>query len=175
MQSKEHHKQPYNGQRHDTLPTAAHQALLDQTVHQSSEQGWWLFHTFPGLTREKLKAGIFDGPQIRKLIRDAEYEHSMNEVELEASKAFVLVIINFLGNNKARNYAELVINTLTAFRNLGCNMNIKMHYLFSHMGRFPDNRGSMNDEQGQRFHQDMKEMKTMCQGRWDAFMMVNCC
>ena len=50
---------------------------------------------------EKLKAGIFDGPQIQQLIRDPEFENSRNEVELEAWKAFVLVEKNFLGNNKA--------------------------------------------------------------------------
>ena len=72
----------------------------------------------------------------------------MNGVELEAWKAFVLVVKNFLGNNNARNYAEQVNNMLTAFRNLGCNMGIKLHYLFSHMDRFPENLGSMSDEQG---------------------------
>ena len=90
----------------------------------------YLCRAFPGLTIEKLKGGIFDGPQVRQLIRDPEFENSMNEVELEAWKAFVLVVKNFLGNNKASNYAELVTNMLTAFRNLGCNMSIKMHYLF---------------------------------------------
>jgi len=135
----------------------------------------YLCHAFPGLTMEKLKAGIFDGPQLRQLIRDPEFENSMNEVELEAWKAFVLVVKNFLGNNKARNYAELVTNMLTAFRNLGCNMSIKMHYLFSHMDQFPENLGSMSDEQGERFHQDMKEMETRYQGRWDAVMMADYC
>ena len=72
---------------------------------------------------------------------------------------------NFLGNNKARNYAELVNNMLTAFRNLGSNMSVKMHYLFSHMNRFP--------EQGERFHQDQKEMETRYQGRWNAVMMAD--
>ena len=52
---------------------------------------------------EKLKGGIFDGPQTRQLIRDPEFENSLNEVELEAWKAFVLIVKNFLGNNKARN------------------------------------------------------------------------
>ena len=70
---------------------------------------------------------------------------------------------DFLGNNKARNYAELVTNMLTAFRNLGCNMSIKMHYLFSHMDRFPENLGSMSDEQGEIFHQDMKVMEVWYQ------------
>jgi hypothetical protein len=76
----------------------------------------------------------------------------MSVVELKAWKAFVLVVNNFLGNAKTRSYAKLVTNMLTAFRNLGCNMSIKMHYLFSHMDRFPENLGSMSDEQGERFH-----------------------
>ena len=58
------------------------------------------------------------------------------------------VVKNFLGSNKARNYAELVNNMLTAFKNLGCNMSGKMHHLFSHTDRFPENLGSMSDEQG---------------------------
>ena len=124
---------------------------------------------------EKLKAGIFDGPQIRQLIRDPEFENSMNEVELEAWKTFVLIVKNFLGYNKARNYAELVNNMLTAFRNLGCNMSVKMHYLFSHMDLFPENLGSMSDKQRERFHQDLKEMETRYQGHWDAVMMADYC
>ena len=108
----------------------------------------YLCQILPGLTEEKLKAGIFDGPQIRQLIRDTKFENSMNEVELEAWKAFVLVVKNFLGNNKARNYAELFNYILTAFRNLGCNMSVKMCCQFSHMDRFPKNIGSMSDERG---------------------------
>ena len=99
----------------------------------------------------------------------------MKEVELEAWKAFVLVVKNFLGNNKARNYTELVNNMLTAFRNLGCNMSIKMHYLFSHMDRFPENLGLKSDELGERFHQDLKEMETRYQGHQDAVMMADYC
>ena len=131
---------------------------------------------FPWLTMEKLKTGIFDGPQIRQLIRDLEFENSMKEMKLEAWKAFVLVVKNFLGNNKAREYAEVVNNMLTAFRNLGCNMSVKMHYLFSHMDRFPENLGSMKDEQGERdCIRTSKEIETRYQGRWDAVMMADYC
>ena len=91
---------------------------------------YFTYQAFPGLTMAKLKAGIFDGPQIQQLIRDPEFGNSMKEVELEAWKAFVLVVKNFLGDNTARNYAKLVNNMLTAFRNLGCNMSVKMHNLF---------------------------------------------
>jgi len=64
---------------------------------------------------------------------------------------------------------------LTTFGNLGCNMSIKMHYLFSHIDWFLENLGSMCDEQGERFHQDIKEMETRYQGRWDAVMMADYC
>ena len=133
----------------------------------------YLCQAFPGLTMKKLKAGILDGSQICQLIRDPEVENSMNKVE--AWKAFVLVVKNFLDNNKAINYTELVNNMLTAFRNLGCNMSVKMHGLFSHMDRFPENLGSMSYEQGERCYQDLKEMETRCQGRWDAVMMADYC
>jgi len=33
---------------------------------------------FPGSTIEKLKAGIFDGPQIRTLINDRDFPNSMD-------------------------------------------------------------------------------------------------
>ena len=122
---------------------------------------------------EKLKAGIFDDPQIWQLSRDPQFENPMNKVELETLKAFVLVVKNFLGNNKARNYRKLVNNILTAFRNLGCNMSVKMHFLFSHMDRFPENLVSTSDEQGERFHQDLKEMETRYQGCLDAVMMAD--
>ena len=130
---------------------------------------------FPELSIEKLKAGIFDGPQVRQLIRDPEFEKSMTTLELKAWKAFVLVVKNFLGNNKASNYEELITNMLYAFKNLGCNMSIKMHYLFSHIDRFPENLDAVSDEQGEWFHQDIKEMETRYQGRWDAAMMADYC
>ena len=135
----------------------------------------YLCQAFPGLTMEKLKAGIFDGPQIRQLVWDPDFKNSMNEVELEAWKAFVPVVKNFFGNNKAKNLAEIVNNMLTAFRNLGCNMSVKMHYLFLRMDRFPENMGSISDKQRERFHQDLKKMETRYQARWDAVMIADYC
>ena len=44
----------------------------------------YLCHIFSGLSIEKLKGGIFDGPQVRQLIRDPEFEKSMTKLELEA-------------------------------------------------------------------------------------------
>ena len=33
----------------------------------------------------------------------------------------------------------------------------------------------MSDEQGERFHYDMKEMETKYHGRWDTVMMADYC
>ena len=41
--------------------------------------------------------------------------------------------------------------------------------------RLPENLGSMRDDQGQRFHQDLKEMETRYQGCWDAVIMADYC
>ena len=80
-----------------------------------------------------------------------------------------------MGNKNATNCVELVNNMLTASRNLGCNISIKMHYIFSHLDRFPNNLGPMSDEQGEDFHQEIKEMEIRYQGRWDAVMMADYC
>ena len=96
--------------------------------------------SFPNLSTKKLRAGIFDGPQIRQLIKNSPaFEVTMNHVGQEAWNCFVQVVMNFLGNTKVENYEDLVANMLVAFKNLGCNMSIKMHYLYSHMDRFPEN------------------------------------
>jgi hypothetical protein len=123
---------------------------------------------------EKLKAGIFHGPQIRQLINGPHFITSMNEIESCAWSSFVLVVKNFLGNKKA-DYTQLVEDMLFHFNRLGCNMSVKVHYLHSHLNRFPENLGDLSEEQGERFHQDMKTMEARYQGRRDARMMADYC
>ena len=38
-------------------------------------------------------------------------------------------------------------------------MSIKVHFLQSHLDRFPENLGDFSEEQGKRFHQDIKVME----------------
>ena len=135
----------------------------------------YICRQFPGLSIEKIKAGIFDGPQIRKLIRDPEFVESMTDVESAAWCSFVLVVKNFLGNFKSDNYEELVGNMLSKFKDLGAKMSIKIHYLFSHLDRFPENLGDYSEEQGERFHQDIQIMEERYQGRWNTHMMADYC
>ena len=50
--------------------------------------------SFPSVSEKKIKAGVFDGPQIRKLIKEPNFIFSMNDVESNARKAFVGVVIH---------------------------------------------------------------------------------
>ncbi|KAI6651423.1 hypothetical protein LOD99_5230 [Oopsacas minuta] len=130
---------------------------------------------FPEISEEKKKAGIFEGPQIRKLLRDNSFKDSMNEEEKRAWQAFSNVVSNFLGNKKASNHKELVTELVDSNPALGYNMSIKNHYLRDHLDRFPDNLGDMSEEQGEQFHQDIKVMEQRYQGRWDTDMMAEYC
>jgi len=84
----------------------------------------------------------------------------MNEIESCAWSSFVLVVKNFLGDKKADNYTQLVEDMLFHFNRTGCNMNVKVHYLHSHLDRFLENLGVLSEEQGDRFHQDIKKFFT---------------
>ena len=54
-------------------------------------------------------------------------------------------------------------------------MSYKVHFLHSHLDNFPENLGDYSEEQGERFHQDIKEMERRYQGRWNTNMMVDFC
>ena len=118
---------------------------------------------------------IFEGPQIHQLIQDRNFAQSMTPVERDAWLAFVSVTKNFLGNTKADNYVHLVNDMLEKFKRLNVHMSIKIHFLFSHLDRFPENLGAVSDEQGKRFQQDIKVVKQQYQGRWDTHMMADYC
>ena len=51
---------------------------------------------------------MFDGLEIRKLIKEDEFVDLMNDLELRAWTSFVDVVKTFLGNGRVENYKELV-------------------------------------------------------------------
>ena len=133
----------------------------------------YICKSFPSLSNDKLKAGIFGGPQIRQFIRDQTFCDSMNEVELAAWLSFVEVVKNFRRNYRADNYKETVNNMLGNFRIVGINMGVKVNFLHNHLDRFPENLGDVGNEQGERFQQDIKTMGERYQGRLDIKMMAD--
>jgi len=152
--------------------------LMKQFVKALDKEGScfkYLESVFKNITLVKLKEGIFDGPQIRKMFRDEEFVKSMNDTEKAAWLSFKDVATKFLGNNKDGNYKSIVENMVGNFKNLGCLMNLKLHFLDSHIDEFPQNLGDFSEEQGERFHQDMKEFERRWQGNWSVNMMADYC
>ena len=90
---------------------------------------------------------IFDGPDIRKLVKDPPFIKSMNDVESRARTSFKSMIQNFLGNRKASNCRQLVDELTQNYGVLGANINIKMHFLYSCLHNSPENFGEISDEQ----------------------------
>ncbi|GFV66046.1 uncharacterized protein TNCV_1440531 [Trichonephila clavipes] len=135
-----------------------------KALDKSGECFNFLSRKFPGLSIEKLKSGIFDGPQIRQLVKDSNFVKSMTEVEFKAWNSFVLVMSNFLGKKRSDDHVELVESMLSNLKELGCNVSIKIHFLHSHFDRFPENLRDSSEEQGERFHQDLRTMEELIRG-----------
>ena len=89
----------------------------------------------------------------------------MNKLESKTWRLFVTVTKNFLGNERSADYVSLVQNLLDNYRDIGAKMSIKVHFLDSHLDRFPENCGELSDEQGERFHHDIKSLEERYQGR----------
>jgi len=132
-----------------------------------------LFTIFPALSSEKLRAGIFDDPQIRRLMKDDKFVRNITALQKKTWLSFSVVIEKFLGNFKAPNYRELVHELLASLQELGCNMSLKVHFLHSHLDHFPESLRAMSEEQGERFHHDLKTMEKRYQGRWNKNMMAD--
>jgi len=63
---------------------------------------------FPRVSDVKMKEGVFDGPQIRKMFRDNVFISKINDQEKAAWLSFREVARNFLGNRKSPHYKEIV-------------------------------------------------------------------
>jgi hypothetical protein len=77
----------------------------------------------------------------------------LSDKEKAAWKSFQKFSIGFLGNFKVANFREFVQDLMDSYEQLGCNMSLKMHFLFSHLDLFLLKCGGVSDEHGESFHQ----------------------
>ena len=52
-------------------------------------------------------------------------------------------------------------------------MSVKVHFLHNQLEYFPKNIEALSEEQGERFHQDIKIMEKRYQGRWNVNMIAD--
>lgn len=60
------------------------------------------------------------------------------------------------GNYNDPDFKNIVENILVNLNALGCSVKLKLHFLNSYISYFPVNLGTVNEEQGERIHHDMK-------------------
>lgn len=126
---------------------------------------------FPKLSEAKVKAGVFVGPQIKKILECNEFPKKLTSKEKAAWNSFVAVVRGFLGNHKAENYVELVETLVKNYGTMGCRMSLKVHILDAHLDKFKENMGAYSEEQGERFHQDILDFERRYQGQYNENMM----
>ena len=89
----------------------------------------YICNKYPVLSLAKLKEGIIVEPQINKQLKDEDFDHTLPGTEKVAWNVFRDVAHNFLGNAKAPNYIELVEHMINSYKNMGCNVSLKIHFL----------------------------------------------
>ena len=70
----------------------------------------------------------------------------------------------FSWEQERRHNKEIVDELLLSLRGHWCRMIIKLHYLHSHLDKFPDNLEVVSEERGEKFHQDINVMEDRYQG-----------
>jgi hypothetical protein len=109
------------------------------------------------------------------LIEDKQFDKDLNETERNAWLSFKRICKDFLGNHKATNYQDVVHDLLTSYKAMGCNMNLKIHFLESYLDFFSENLGKASDEHGEKFHQDIMTTEKWYQGKWTSSMLADYC
>ncbi|GBN73403.1 hypothetical protein AVEN_261738-1 [Araneus ventricosus] len=99
----------------------------------------------------------------------------MGNKEKEVWDTFMDVVHRVLGNTKDPLYKTILQRMLTAYEAQRCKMRLKAHFLHSHMDCFPENIGAYSEEQGERFHQDVRDIDRRYQGRWVVNRLVDYC
>jgi hypothetical protein len=67
-------------------------------------------------------------------MKDKNSDVLLKGTEKAAGEAFRVVVDNLHGKHKAPNYKTHADTMLETFRNMRCNMSLKLHFLLRHLG-----------------------------------------
>lgn len=123
-------------------------------------------------TDDKIKAGTFTGPDIRRLMKSSVFPKKLKRQEKKAWSAFCDLCVNFFGNKKAANYRQMINNLRKAFEDNHVLMSLKTHILFEHPECFPVSCGGYGEEQGENLHQETSVFERRFKDKTES-MIVN--
>ena len=92
----------------------------------------FLQEKFPLINMEKLQTGIFDGLQIRELMKEPMLDETLREAELSTGQSLKSVVTNHWSAEYEKEIEELQ----KSFCKLGARMSVKVHFRLSHTDYF---------------------------------------
>ena len=105
---------------------------------------------FTKISAAKIEAGIFVGPQIRKILDRNEFFEKLT-TERAAWNSFAPVVRGFLGNHKAI-FIKFLIKLMKTCSKRDCRVSFKVHMLDANLDQFfIENMGAHSEELGERF------------------------
>jgi len=93
------------------------------------------------------------------VINSIDFPVMLSKVEQTAQACFVSVVNGFLRKQNAENYRERADGFVDAHHKMGCSMSLKVHVLRALLDKLKDNMGYYSEEQGERFHQNVRSFQ----------------
>lgn len=90
-----------------------------KTLDMDGEAFSYLRTKFSSLSFAKIKEGVFDGPQIKKLLSDNHFESLLSSDQNFAWRSFRLIVSDFLGNKRSPEYETIVNDLLKNYEKIG--------------------------------------------------------
>ena len=125
---------------------------------------------FPNLTVSKIEQGVFTGPQIHKVLDSPIFVRKLTWNHAIAFDSMKKVFNGFLGLDRNPGAETDIALMIKNFERIKANMSLKMHMLHSHSDFFKHSI-RVNDQHGQRFHQDILPMENRYKGKWTVNMI----
>ena len=127
-----------------------------------------VFKVFSNLSQAKIKEGVFNGSDVRKVLLDDNFQSLLPAPHSLAWNSFRELFNNFLGNNRSPNHDQIFGQMIDHCNKAGCKMSLKVYFL----DFFPDSCGQFSEQQCERFHQDISVTENRYKGKWNTQMMA---
>lgn len=122
------------------------------------------------MSEAKVKSGVFDGPQ-RQITESKGFPKKLTRTKEAVWNSFDPVVRDFLGNQKAEDYVELVETLVKNYGKMGCCcVFLDVHILEAHLSKTKENMGAYSEEQGERLLQGMLDFERRHVGSYDENM-----
>jgi len=78
----------------------------------------------------------------------------------------------FKAMKQADKYIKMLQQLFLSYSAWGCNMSLKLYFLYFHSDFFTANMRAVSDEHGENCHQDIFQMEKRCIGQWSPYWMT---